>query len=164
MASNMLLKLDTIDGESTDAVHAGEGWIEILSWSHGFTQPTTPVRASSGSTTEMCNHSDVSVTKYLDKATDQILNKVWSGKQLAEAHIECYRSDGNNNPVKYLQIDMEKVIISNYNISGGGGDVPMENLSLSYGKVTYNYIQYDNEGNPQGVQPVSHDLTTNEVG
>lgn len=162
MATNMYLQLDGIKGESVDVNH--KDWIEILSLSHGFTQPVTPVRASSGSTVERCNHSDIAVTKYVDKATDAILNRIWSGKQIPKAVIECFRADGQNKPVKYLEIDLEQVVISNYNISAGQGSLPMENISLAYGKVTYKYMQYDITGKPGGVQPVYHDLTKNEVG
>ncbi|GBC62143.1 type VI secretion system tube protein Hcp [Desulfonema ishimotonii] len=162
MATNMYLKLEGIDGEATDVNH--DKWIEILNWSHSFNQPTTPVRASSGSTVEMCNHADMSVTKYLDVATDALLSHIWSGKQIPTAIIECFRADGQNTPVKYLQIDMDKVIISNYSISGGQSDLPVENLSLSYGKVKYTYTEYGKDGAAKGQKPVSHDLTTNEVG
>jgi type VI secretion system secreted protein Hcp len=162
MASNMFIKLGEIEGECEDANHVG--WIEILSWQHGFTQPSTPVRASSGATVEKANHTDITFTKYLDKATDAILSTCWTGKQLPTAVLECYRSDGDANPVKYLQIDMEKVIVSGYGISGGGGDHPAENIALSYGKVTYTYLdQKKADAQAGAAKPVSHDLITNTV-
>jgi type VI secretion system secreted protein Hcp len=161
MATNMFLKLDGIKGESADSKH--KEWIEILSWNHSFNQPTSPVRDSSGATVERCNHSDLSVTKYLDQATDNLLSKCWSGKVLKTGKIECFRSDGDNKPIKYLMIDMDKVVISNLSISAGGGDIPMENLSLSYGKVKYTYIEMKEDGKAAGAKPVSHDLIKNEV-
>jgi type VI secretion system secreted protein Hcp len=162
MASNMFIKLGDIVGECEDKNHVG--WIEILSWSHGFSQPSTPVRASSGATVEKANHTDITFTKYLDKATDAILSTCWTGKQLPTAVLECYRADGDANPVKYLQIDMEKVIVSNYGISGGSGDHPSENISLSYGKVTYTYLdQKKADAQAGAAKPVSHDLIKNEV-
>jgi type VI secretion system secreted protein Hcp len=162
MATNMFIKLGDIEGECEDANHVG--WIEILSWGHSFTQPSTPVRASSGATVEKANHTDISFTKYLDKSTDAILSTCWTGKQLPTAVLECYRADGDANPVKYLQIDMEKVIVSNYGISGGSGDHPAENISLSYGKVTYTYLdQKKADAQAGAAKPVSHDLITNTV-
>jgi type VI secretion system secreted protein Hcp len=163
MATNMFLKLGDIAGECEDANHVG--WIEITSWSHGFSQPTTPVRASSGATVEKANHTDLTFTKYLDKATDAILSTCWTGKQLPTAVLELYRADGDKDPVKYLKIDMEKVIVSNYTIGhGGGGDHPSENISLSYGKVTYTYLdQKKLDAQAGAAQPVSHDLIKNTV-
>jgi len=162
MASNMFIKIGDIEGECEDANHVG--WIEILSWSHGFSQPTTPVRASSGATVEKANHTDLSFTKYLDKATDAILSKCWTGAQIPTTVVELYRADGDANPVKYLQIDMEKVIVSSYNIGAGVGDHPSENVTLSYGKVTYTYLdQKKADAQAGAAKPVSHDLITNTV-
>ena len=166
MATNMFLKLEDpeIKGESTDSSHADQ--IQVLSWSHSFNQPTSPTRSSAGGgTVEMANHSDFSFTKYTDSSTDDLLKQCWSGKMIAKGTFTAYRSDGNNTPVKYLEIIMEKIIVSNVSLGGGTGDVPTETVGLSYGKVTYNYIpQKEVDGTGDGVQPVYHDLIKQEVG
>jgi len=163
MANNLFLQLGKIKGESEDKNH--KGWIEIQSWSHGFTQPTTPVRSSSGATVEKANHTDLTVTKYLDMSTDEILSACWTGKQLDKAKLECFRADGDANPVKYLTIDMEDVLVSGYDIGhSGSGDHPMETIRLSYGKVTYTYLNQKKETAQAGsAKPVSHDLKHNTV-
>lgn len=48
MASNLYIKFEepAIEGTSTAAEHAKE--IEILSWSHGFLQPTSSTRSTVG--------------------------------------------------------------------------------------------------------------------
>ncbi|RLC16079.1 MAG: Hcp1 family type VI secretion system effector [Deltaproteobacteria bacterium] len=164
MATNLFLQLDSITGGATDENH--QDWIEIFSWSHSFDQPTAPVSKSGGqaAATEMCNHAPISVTKYLDEATYAILSKTWSGKVLPKGKIECFRAGGEDNPIKYLEVEMEDVVVSNYSISVGEGDMPMENISLSYGKVTYNHIPYKRTGEAKGNQPVYHDLRSNKVG
>lgn len=164
MATDMFLQLEGVKGESEDSEHAD--WIEILSWSHSFSQPTSAVRSSSGATVEKADHSDLSITKYIDNATDEILTYCWNGNMIPTAKVECFRADAESNkPVKYLLIELEKVIVSNYSISAGGGDIPMENLSLSYGKVTYTYTQQKKADGTGGAQkPVSHDLVQNVVG
>ena len=68
MASNLFIKFDDVVGESTDTNHVD--WVEILSWSHGFSQPASPLRGSSGSTVEMADHTDFKFTKAIDSATD----------------------------------------------------------------------------------------------
>ncbi|HEX3579135.1 MAG TPA: type VI secretion system tube protein Hcp, partial [Thermoanaerobaculia bacterium] len=53
----------------------------------------------------------------------------------------CFRADGEaGKPVLYLTVAMQHVIISNYSVSGGPGDVPVENISLGYGIIEYTYI------------------------
>lgn len=163
MSSNMFIQFDKVEGEATDADHAK--WIEILSWSHGFSQPASPVRGSSGATVEKANHSDLSITKYLDSATDDLIKACWQGKQFDKVVMECYRDSGAAKPINYLKVEMEDVVISDFSISGGGGDLPMENLSLAYSKVTYTYKPQDKADGSKagGAQPVSMDLKDNKV-
>ncbi|TVR82127.1 MAG: type VI secretion system tube protein Hcp, partial [Rhodospirillales bacterium] len=137
----------------------------VLSWSHSFNQPTSPTRSSAGSgTVEQANHADLSFTKYTDSASDDLLKMCWSGKQIGKGTLQFYRADGNNNPVKYLEIVMEKIIVAAFSVGGGMGDLPTETISLSYGKVQYNYIpQKEEDGTSGGNEPVTHNLMTEEV-
>ena len=167
MAINMYLKFEepAVTGSSTASEHAGE--IEVLSWSHGFVQPTSPTRSAAGAgTVEQATHQNFSFTKYLDTATDQLLKNCWSGKQFAKATLTCFRSDGavDNKPVEYLKVVMEHVVISNYSVSGGPGDVPVENVSLDYGIVQYTYKdQKHADGTADANKPAKHNLETRVV-
>jgi type VI secretion system secreted protein Hcp len=165
MAGNMFIKFEEpgVTGDSTDQNHSGE--IQVLSWSHSFNQPTSPTRSSAGGgTVEQANHSDFTFTKYIDSGTDDLLKLCWQGNQVQKVTFTCYRADGDNQPVLYLKIEMEKVIVSNYSIGGGTGDIPTENISLSYGKVKYTYKKQKSEdGTADGDQPVSHDLILQQV-
>lgn len=162
MSTNMFLMLDGIAGESDDEKHPN--WCEITAWDHSFTQPVNPMRASSGQTVEKCAHELLNVTKYIDCATPAILKAVWGGLQMNEGYIVCYRSDGNNVPVLYLQIIMTDVVISSYSIGGGEGDLPQENIGLSYSKVQYEYNEVDKLlGTGTGVIVANHDLIKNVV-
>lgn len=165
MASNMYIKLDGVTGGSTSAGHEKE--MEMLSWNHGFSQPTSPVRSSAGSgTVEDANHQNFSFSKYIDGASIDLVKMCWTGKQIATGVVSCYRASGaaDNKQVKYLQIDMKDVIVSNYSISGGPGDVPVENISLDYSSVTYTYLpQKKEDGTGGSAKPVTHDLESRKV-
>jgi type VI secretion system secreted protein Hcp len=162
MATNMYIKFEEpkIEAGSTAAEHKGE--IEVLSWSHGFTQPTSATRSTAGAgTVEQASHHNISFTKYLDAATHTLLKYCWSGKQIGKATLTCFRASGaeDNKPVQYLQVLMEHVIIANYSVSGGPGDIPVENVSLDYGTVQYTYIdQKQADGQGDGNKPAKHDL------
>ena len=163
MASNMFILIKDIKGESSD--ESNKDSIQVLSWSHSFNQPTSPTRSSAGSgTVEQANHSDFSFTKYIDAATDDLLKACWSGKQIATATFSAYRSDGSNKAIKYLEVEMAGVLVSNFSIGGGTGDVPTETVTLSYSAVTYNYIQQKAaDGTAGGNQKIKHDLATQTV-
>ena len=166
MASNMYLKFDPpLEAGSSAAKHEKE--IEVLSWSHGFTQPTSATRSTAGAgTVEQASHHNLSFTKYLDASTHTLLRNCWSGKQVKQVTLSCYRASGDekNEPVKYLSVVMDHVVIANYSVSGGPGDIPVENVSLDYGAVQYNYIEQKKaDGQGDGNKPAKHDLETRTI-
>ena len=166
MATKMYIKFEkpTIDGGSGDSKHKKE--IEVMSWNHGFSQPTSAVRSTAGGgTVEQANHMDFSFTKYLDSASDDLIKLCWTGKHIGTGTFVAYRADGvADAPVEYLKIVMEGVVVSNYSVGGGVGDLPVENISLNYATVQYTYLSQDKEkGTGSGNQPVKHDLVQGKV-
>jgi type VI secretion system secreted protein Hcp len=143
MATNYLTFANPgIPGSSTSPGHVGE--IEVLSWSHGFVQPTSPTRGTAGTgTVEQATHQNLSFTKYSDSSSDLLRQTCYSGQQIGQATLTCYRADGagSNTPVLYLTVTMTNVIISNCSVAAGPGDVPVENITLDYGTVNYNYVE-----------------------
>lgn len=166
MATKMYIKFEepAIEGSSKDSKHEKE--IEVMSWNHSFSQPTSSVRSTAGGgTVEQANHSDFSLTKYMDSATDDLLKQCWTGKHIGKATFTAYRADGvSDDPVKYLEIVMEGVVVSSISVGGGPGDIPVENVSLNYATVQYTYVTQDSEsGDAGGNQPVKHDLVKGVV-
>ncbi|HEY4641808.1 MAG TPA: type VI secretion system tube protein Hcp [Thermoanaerobaculia bacterium] len=148
-ATNMYIKFEGpgIAGGST--ADGREKQIEVLSWSHGFVQPTSPTRSTAGAgTIEQATHQNLTFTKYLDSASNSIMKFCWSGKQFAKVTLTCYRADGesSNKNVAYLTVEMQHVVISNYSVSGGPGDIPVENVALDYGIVHYTYKDQKSAG------------------
>lgn len=167
MATNMYVKFEdpAIEGGSTAAEHAKD--LEILSWSHSFTQPTKNTRSTAGGgTVEQANHSKLTFAKYLDSSTNALLKHCWSGKSIGKATLTCHRASGaeDNKPVEYLKVIMEHVVIANYSISAGAGNVPIENIALDYGIIQYNYVnQKEADGSADGNKPAKHDLETRKI-
>jgi len=165
VATNMYLKLDGIKGGSSAEGHKEE--IEVLSWNHGFSQPTSATRSTAGAgTVEQANHQNFSFSKYFDESTDDLVKTCWNGKQIKNGILTCYRSDGNdeNKPVEYLRIELQHIIVSNFSVSGGPGDIPVENVSFDYGIVKYVMIgQKEADGTADAKVEIQHDLETRKV-
>ena len=167
MATNIYLKITepNIEGESKDSEH--DKWIEVLSFSHGVSQPTSATASTGGGrTTERCNHQDLTVTKYMDASTP-ILNKTCcQGSHIKEIELKCYRASADGNkPVEYMTYKLENSIISSVSVGGGTGDLPVETVTFNYGKITWTY-KPQAEVAPGGVEngtniPASWDLVTN---
>jgi len=161
MAINAYLKLETpaIEGDCTASGHEKE--IEILNWNHGFAQPTSATRASAGGgTVEQAVHQPLSVSKYIDSSTAALLKACWSGKTIGKATLTCLRASGaeDNKAVVYATVVMTDVVVANYSLSGGAGDLPAENIALDYGTVQYTYVLQKEDGTAGGNKPAKHDL------
>lgn len=151
-------KIDGMDGPST---YAGEeGSIELLGWNQSFNQPTQLAR-SAGNTASAgkAKHGKVTILKQIDSTTTELLKKCWKGQQIDKIIISSYNSD-----VKYMYIEMTKVIISDQKLADSPNQViPLEEIVLDYGSVKYSYTPVDATGQGTGEMPVGMDLETGNI-
>jgi type VI secretion system secreted protein Hcp len=158
------LKVDGIPSESTDSAH--KEWIEVLSYSHGVSQPASATASSSGGAPGgRCHHSDFTIVKSLDKASPKLYEICCTGKPIKEVTLELCRAGGDK--LKYLEVKMEEVIVSSVSPGGsgkGGDDIPTETISFNYGKVKWTYTQQKRaDGSGGGNVTGGWDLTANKV-
>lgn len=172
MAGNIYMEITDESGavlEGNSNATGQEKKIEVISWNHGFSQPTTSATKSSDQqATSRANHMDFSFTKFFDNASDDITKACWTGAQMQQVVVSCFRASGatdvGGGATDYLTITMEDVIISNYNISGGGDELPIENITLNYSKIKYSYTPVTlADGKAGGPVHIEHNLATNEV-
>jgi type VI secretion system secreted protein Hcp len=156
MAFDAYLQIDGIKGESTDSEH--KDWIEVLSYSPATPQPASVAVAATHTRT---THQDYSIVKYIDKASPKLYEAVSTGKHIPKVVVELMRASGGS-PVKYLEIKMTDVIISNVSSAGRGGQAPpahpsppilqnlakpvaspllTESVSFNYGSIQWTYTQ-----------------------
>jgi type VI secretion system secreted protein Hcp len=163
MAFDAFLKIDGVPGESTDDKH--KDWIEILSFSHGLSQPGAGTRSSGGAASaERCNHQNFSVVKTLDKASPKLALFCCNGSHIKEVKIELCRATGDKQ--KYMEYKMSDVIVADVRPGGsaqGGETLPLEEVSFNYGKIEWTYTATDHKtGKPQGDVKGSWDLVANK--
>ena len=135
MASDFYLKLDGIDGESRDKIHPNE--IELESWQFGVSNDGSRHGLSGGGTGK-AHVQDITFSKYADKASPNLFGFCVNHKDIPNAVISCYKAAGDQR-VKYLEIELEEVLISSYQESAGSGGIPMESGSLNFAKIAYIY-------------------------
>ena len=70
MAVDMFLKLNGVDGESQDKAHGKE--IDILAWSWGMSNSGS-AHVGGGAGSGKVSVQDLSVTKYIDSSSAQIM-------------------------------------------------------------------------------------------
>ena len=145
MAVDMFLKIGKIIGESRDKVYNGkDGWIDILAWSWGASNSGT-THLGSGSGAGKANFQDISVTKYIDKATPDLLRGTAKGTHYDKAQLVVRKA--GDKPLDYLIIDMEEVMLTSYSTGGSGGEDRLtENISLNFDWFKIKYTEQDPSG------------------
>jgi len=154
-AVDMFLKIEGVDGESKDRAHGKEIDILSLSWS-------TAIQSSRAGGAGKASIEDLSVTKYIDKATPKLFEALATGKHIAEAKI-VVRSAGGN-PVEYLKYTLRDIMVSSYSTGGSSGDDrPTESVSFSYSKVEIEYTELNPDGTPKQVIVQGWDATKKQA-
>ena len=140
MAFDAFLKVEAIDGESTDSAH--EGWIEVLSFSCGVDQPASASASSSGNlSSQRADFHPLTISKTLDKASPKLALGAANGEPFASATLQLCRATDDKQP--YMEYKMTDVIISSFRAGGNGGSetLPTEEVAFSYGKIEWKYTQ-----------------------
>lgn len=163
MPFDAFLKISGVPGESTDDKH--KEWIEVLSYHWGIDQPTTQSASSHGSlSAERANFNPFMVVKALDKASPKLALACASGEHFPDATLELCRAGGDKQP--YMEYKLTDVIVSSYRpggSSGGGEAIPLEEISLNYGKIEWKYTQTKVAGGKgSGNVAAGWDLKTNK--
>ena len=141
---DMFLKIEGVDGESTNAAH--KGWIDVQSWSWGASQPSTGGFGGGAATGRLVGH--VTLVKRIDKATPLLFKRGSDGTVLALATVELARANGGPT---YLKYELKEVLVSSIAHGDVDGDgLPDETITLDFTGTKLTYTQLDASGKPVG--------------
>ena len=158
MAVDMFLKLDGIKGESKDSKHKDEIHIESFSW--GMSQ-TGNFATGGGGGAGKVNVHDISITKFIDKSSADLMSRCATGKHIANGLV-TFRKAGDK-PLEYLKIKLTDILVSSYQTAGhGGGDLLSENLSLNFAKFEVDYFEQKPDGSGTPAGSMGHDIKANK--
>ncbi len=148
MAMDMFMKIADVKGEAADDKHKEE--IDVLAWSWGFTQSGN-AHTGGGAGAGKVNVHDLSFTKHIDKSSPDLYLSCCNGKHLGKAVLTVRKA--GENPLEYLIITMEDVIISSISPGGSGGEDRLaENVSLNFARVKVDYTEQTAKGG-EGAKP-----------
>ena len=159
MAVDMFLKMSgDIKGESKDAKHKDE--IDVLAWSWGVSQSGT-FHMGGGGGSGKASFQDISVTKYVDKASNGLLRACSTGEALDTADLSVRKA--GKKPLEYIVIKMKNVLITSISPGGSGGEDRLtENISLNFEEVEYTYTPQKPDGSGDSPMPFKFNIGTNE--
>lgn len=151
MAVDFFLKVEGVKGEARDKTHTEE--IDVISWSWGLMNSGT-MHIGGGGGAGKVSIQDLTVTKYVDKATPNMIDSCTTGKHFPNAVLYCRKASGDS-PIEYLKIRMEDVLITNISHGGSDGEERLtENVTLNFAKVEVAYTEQKPDGSagPEVVQ------------
>jgi type VI secretion system secreted protein Hcp len=156
MAVDMFLKLDGIKGESPDAKHKDE--IQIQSFSFGVHQTGTSADGG-GSGAGKASFEDIHITKAADIATPPLMEACATGKHIKSAILTVRKAGGKQE--EYYKIKLTDLLVSNLSNTGHGNEQPMEQLSMNFAKIEFEYYPQKADGTLGGVSKAGYDIKKN---
>jgi type VI secretion system secreted protein Hcp len=142
MAMDQFIKIGALKGEAKDSKHKDE--IDVLSWNWGVSNSGS-AHQGGGAGAGKCNVQDFSFTKYLDKASPDLMLAACNGKHFDKAVVTVRKA--GENPLEYLLITMEEVLVTSLSTGGSGGEDRLtENVSLNFAKVKVQYKEQTETG------------------
>lgn len=159
MASDYLLEIEGIKGESEDKKHGG--CIEIDSFSWGCTNAGSMGRGGGGGTGKV-QFQDIHFTKQTDKATPILVQAACTNKAVKKAVLYA-RKASQGGQVEYYKITLEDAIVSSYNSCGNAGDssVPVDSFSLNFTKFKLEYCPQKKDGSLEGAVISEYNRSSN---
>jgi type VI secretion system secreted protein Hcp len=157
MATDMLIKLGTFDGEHIET--GFDKWTEVLAWSWGLSNSGSAQQAG-GAGTGKANVQDLSFTKYVDATSHNLIKASASGAHIDSVKL-VVRKAGGKAKVDYIKIELTKVLISSVSTGGSGGEDRLtENVSLNFGKIKFDYTLQSDKGGKGTDLPVTIDIAS----
>jgi type VI secretion system secreted protein Hcp len=135
MAFDAFLKIDGIEGESTDKTHPGE--IEIQSFSWGVSN-TSSGGAGGGGGAGKASFTDMNFMSALSKVGPSLMLACATGRHFPSATLTCRKAGGKG--IEFLKIKLSDILVSSYQDGGSAGaDLPEDSFSLNFTKINFQY-------------------------
>lgn len=150
------IKYEGIDGEATHETH--KKWLDVgsLQWGVGRAI-STPSGSTANREASEPSVSEVTITKMMDASSPKFFVESVTGAvgKKVEIHLVTTGSPG----VTYAEYVLTDALVSAYSMSSGG-DRPSESISISFTKMEYKFIPYDNKNKAGTPISVSYDIST----
>jgi type VI secretion system secreted protein Hcp len=137
MAYSICIKIGSIKGDSSVSKHEKE--IDVLEWSWGLTQSATS-HIATGAGAGSADVRDLTIKKYLDSSTPNLLQACFFGDDHKEAVLTVIKS-GGKAPIEMVKMTMSgTVFLSSVNTGlPGPNETYLDIVTLNFAKVKFEY-------------------------
>jgi type VI secretion system secreted protein Hcp len=155
-ASDYFLKIEGVEGESTDDKH--KGTIEIDSFSWGVSNAGSMASGGGGGAGK-ASFQDIHFTMKVSKASPKLMMAVATGEHMKSVELTLRKA--GSTQTDYYTITLSDVLVSSYSTSGESGSVPTEQVSLNYAKIEFQYIPTNPDGRAGEAVKAGYDVKAN---
>jgi type VI secretion system secreted protein Hcp len=158
-AVDYFLKIEGVQGESTDDKHKNE--IDVESWSWGETNAGSSSAGGGGGAGKV-SMQDFNFVMKMNKATPKLMLACASGEHIKKAELVCRKAGKEQQ--EYLKIVLSDVLVSSYQTGGSAGSsvVPMDQISLNFAKIEFEYKPQKADGTLDAAAKAGWDLKANK--
>jgi type VI secretion system secreted protein Hcp len=158
MAVDMFLKIDGIQGESSDARHKDE--IDIVSYTWGESQPAVAGGAGGGAAGKV-TMQDFRFAMLVNKAAPKLFLTCTNGAHVKNAILTVRRA-GDGGP-EFLKWTLTDVTVASYQSASNvpAGEPPMDQISLRFAKIEVEYRLMKPDGSFDAPIKAGWDLQAN---
>lgn len=153
------LEIDGIKGESTDSKHKDH--IDIESWSFSESNAGDSSARGGGGAGKV-HMSDMHFVSRYSKASPMLFLSCATGEHLKKATLTCRKAGGKQE--EYLKVILSDLLVSSYNSGGSAqGDVlPVDQFSINFAKIEWNYSPQDATGKLGSPVKTGYDVKANK--
>lgn len=152
------LELDGIDGESQDSEYQGKIEVQSLSWGGSN---NSSFAHGTGSGIGKGHVSDITLSKYVDHSSLQLFKNCITGKVMSTGKLTLLKLQAETK-IPYFVVGLTNVVVTGYQLSGhGGGELPMESVTLHFQKFNSEYKPQGDSGSAEGNVEFGWDIQQN---
>lgn len=155
--SDYLLKIDGIDGESSQDGHAK--WIELQSWSWGESNSGSS-GTGSGAGSGKVAMQDFHFTCEYGIHSPHVMFHCADGKHIPKAELHIRKAGGKQEV--FVTWKFENVLISSYQTGGhsGAAPLPTDQISFNFTKIEQEYKPQKSDGTLDAARKGNFDVKT----
>jgi len=143
MASNIYLKIEGIQGDSTDAQHKDEIRVNSFQWAEA---EITSGGGGAGGAVGKTEFGNLTVHISTSSASPKLFLACASGEHFLKAVLTAEKA-GGAHPAPYLTITLQDVLIASFAIDcEHAPDVPNETVGMSFSKIQWEYRKQNPDG------------------
>lgn len=158
-AVDYFLKIDGIEGESADSKHKAE--IDLQSWSWGESQQGTGSFGGGGGAGKVAMQ-DFHFVMHVNKASPKLMLACATGDHIKSAILTCRKAGKDQQ--EFLKVTMSDLLVASFQTGGSGSDsvIPVDQISLNFAKIEYEYKAQKADGTLDGAVKAGYDLKLNK--